>query len=279
MFPLNLEDESTAGPKEDPLDREQGIVAVDSSLIADPDSSYIDGSGTRNDTDLPGPSLSTPVSAHSPISAGVSSSFSPVASLSSTAYTQSPPVMTPSRPGVHASPRLIDPVMSSVSLSVTPTSTVLVLPSTSQLLSSTPLTSSSSVPGSSTCQASSAITSTPPSGRVSSYTTATSSGQRTVDFTQSVGPTMTLPGTATAGKFFSLLFTITMIDHIVAETNKYAQQNPPCTSYLWYPVTHDELKAFLGTLIAMGIKRLPALADYYSRDPLLGSPEIVRCFP
>ena len=37
----------------------------------------------------------------------------------------------------------------------------------------------------------------------------------------------------------------------------------------WDKVTTDELKAYLGFCILMGINRLPALDDYWSSDPTL----------
>ena len=35
----------------------------------------------------------------------------------------------------------------------------------------------------------------------------------------------------------------------------------------WDPVTEDEILAFLGLCIPMGINKLPALRDYWKKDP------------
>ena len=43
-------------------------------------------------------------------------------------------------------------------------------------------------------------------------------------FRQSVGPTTVLPRAATALNFFKLLFSMNIVNRIVVETNKYAQQ-------------------------------------------------------
>ena len=43
-------------------------------------------------------------------------------------------------------------------------------------------------------------------------------------FRQSVGPTTVLPRAATALDFFKLLFSMNIVNRIVVETNKYAQQ-------------------------------------------------------
>ncbi|XP_037042056.1 piggyBac transposable element-derived protein 4-like [Bradysia coprophila] len=53
---------------------------------------------------------------------------------------------------------------------------------------------------------------------------------------------------------------------IVTETNRYAQQN---NSKNWIDVTAEEMKAFIGCLIVMGIHQLPALKHYWSSDPFL----------
>lgn len=45
-----------------------------------------------------------------------------------------------------------------------------------------------------------------------------------------------------------------------------ASNNPPSS---WFETTEDELKAFIGINILMGIHRLPCLSDYWSSDPAL----------
>lgn len=53
---------------------------------------------------------------------------------------------------------------------------------------------------------------------------------------------------------------------LVNETNRYAKQNH-CKN--WYDVTLEEMKAFIGCMIVMGIHQLPALKHYWSSDPFL----------
>ena len=98
-------------------------------------------------------------------------------------------------------------------------------------------------------------------------------------FSEQVGPTSFLAPTATAVDFFMLYFDQTLLDHIVEQTNLYAKQNPPSDRYKWYDICSNELKAFFGLIIAIGLKKLPAIIDYWSSNPLLGTPELVQGFP
>lgn len=66
--------------------------------------------------------------------------------------------------------------------------------------------------------------------------------------------------------YFETIFDHRILSHIVTETNRYAQQNK---SKNWSDVTADEMKAFIGCLIVMGIHQLPALKHYWSSDPFL----------
>ena len=52
---------------------------------------------------------------------------------------------------------------------------------------------------------------------------------------------------------------------LVTETNRYAGQNPsekpnPC---VWTEVSVEEMKAFIGLLIIMGVVKLPRLTMYW----------------
>lgn len=98
------------------------------------------------------------------------------------------------------------------------------------------------------------------------------------DFRNPVGLTLDIPQDSEPYDYFSLIFTDTLLQHIADETNKYAEQNP-VPSYNWYPTSVPELKLFLGMIIAMGIKKLPALEDYWSVNPYIGTPEIVARMP
>lgn len=66
--------------------------------------------------------------------------------------------------------------------------------------------------------------------------------------------------------FFESIFDNQVMLRIISETNRYAKQN---NSKDWVDVTAEEMKAFFGTLIVMGIHQLPALKHYWSSDPFL----------
>lgn len=65
---------------------------------------------------------------------------------------------------------------------------------------------------------------------------------------------------------FESIFDQQILSNIVTETNRYAQKNKLKN---WTDVTLDEIKAFIGCLIIMGIHQLPALKHYWSSDPIL----------
>ena len=62
---------------------------------------------------------------------------------------------------------------------------------------------------------------------------------------------------------------------VVEQSNAYAEEVMGEERYLtWVKVMKEELKAYLGFCILMGINRLPALDDYWSTDPTLHYPPI-----
>lgn len=88
------------------------------------------------------------------------------------------------------------------------------------------------------------------------------------DFNSSPGPTLPIPNTPL--EVFELFFSQDLQEKIVEESNRYAQQVMGDDKYSsWKKITVEELKAFLGFSILMGINRLPSIDDYWSRDPLL----------
>ena len=87
--------------------------------------------------------------------------------------------------------------------------------------------------------------------------------------------------------FFKLFFTEEIIDTIVAETNRYAHQqnaNRARKDGSWFAehgnatdLTPEELKAFLGILILMGIIKLPSLKSRWNEDePYFYQPNIAK---
>ena len=50
------------------------------------------------------------------------------------------------------------------------------------------------------------------------------------------------------------------------QTNKEVLKNDTSP---WRPITKEELLAFIGVIIAMGVVKLPSADDYWSTDPIL----------
>ena len=94
-------------------------------------------------------------------------------------------------------------------------------------------------------------------------------------FTKSVGPNVHLDSTSTAMDGFLLIFGEDTFQLLADQTNLYARQLPPGASYKWYDTSADEMKLFIGMILAMGVHRLPQLEDYWSSHPLLGAKGIV----
>lgn len=76
--------------------------------------------------------------------------------------------------------------------------------------------------------------------------------------------------------YFNRYFDSEIIKKIVDETNLYAEQK---NEKNWTPLTQEELQAFLGILIMMGINKLPTLELYWSSDPFFNNQEISSIMP
>ena len=60
---------------------------------------------------------------------------------------------------------------------------------------------------------------------------------------------------------------------LVTQTNLYAEQKRgPAESSVWYPVTENEMKAWLSLYLNMGLVTKPNISAYWSTDPVLSSP-------
>ena len=93
---------------------------------------------------------------------------------------------------------------------------------------------------------------------------------------QPEGPTVPIPQSPV--EVFNLFFTDEICRLIVEQTNLYAQQN--LGEDEWDKVTVEELRAYFGFKVIMGLVPLPAVDDYWRRDPFstmrllpTGSPE------
>ena len=85
-------------------------------------------------------------------------------------------------------------------------------------------------------------------------------------FSSETGPAV--PISSDPRELFSLFFDDEVIDIIVRETNVYAQQCLVNTTTTW-STTSDEIRAYIGFHILMGINRLPEIRDYWAKDEKL----------
>ena len=85
-------------------------------------------------------------------------------------------------------------------------------------------------------------------------------------FTEPVGPKQDLPDSPIG--IFSLMFTPDVISHIVRETNRYAAQCLEGTDKEW-KTNSEEILAYLGFVVLMGIVREPEVRDYWAQSPYL----------
>lgn len=84
-------------------------------------------------------------------------------------------------------------------------------------------------------------------------------------------------------EFFSLFLTSELIEILVTETNRYAEQaiidgfvkgtiSEESRLNKWTNVTSDEIKTFFGILLWMGLNKKPTLDRYWSSSVLYQSP-------
>ena len=92
------------------------------------------------------------------------------------------------------------------------------------------------------------------------------------DFQQPTGPSVDMTDKSPLD-FFKLLVNVSMLDHIVEQTNIYAQQYidkttlpPHSRVHGWNKEVHDrdELKIFLAMIITMGLVNYPHVEDYWA---------------
>lgn len=91
-------------------------------------------------------------------------------------------------------------------------------------------------------------------------------------------PKNTFSKTSKEIDFFSVIMDDDTIAHIVKHTNLYASQDhrhesdssKPRKIRNWVDTSQEEIRAFFGMLIIMGIHQLPHLCNYWSSDPILG---------
>ena len=88
------------------------------------------------------------------------------------------------------------------------------------------------------------------------------------------GPAVPMnPVNYTSLHYLKMLWPDHLVDVLVVETNRYALGK----GGNWTPVGRDDIWAFLGIVILMGIHRLPSMDNYWSSDPLLAVKHVARC--
>lgn len=78
--------------------------------------------------------------------------------------------------------------------------------------------------------------------------------------------------TATPIEYFSLFLQEEIFEHIAEQTNSYAelrQQEKQKSDKTWYPTCKDEIRAYLGLSIIMGVAPRCEYKDYWSSDQFL----------
>jgi hypothetical protein len=84
-----------------------------------------------------------------------------------------------------------------------------------------------------------------------------------------IGPTASIPSSPV--EVFGLFSTDDILSLIVEQSNLYAEQVLGEEKYSkWERITTEELRAYFGFKILMGLYPKPALRDYWKRDPFVG---------
>ena len=93
------------------------------------------------------------------------------------------------------------------------------------------------------------------------------------EFREPTGPSSEAKLAKTPLECFQLFFVPALVSILMTQTNLYADQcratGVPSPSNLWGAVSMEEMLAFLGMHIAMGIVSLPSLHDFWSTEPIL----------
>ncbi|GFO07652.1 PiggyBac transposable element-derived protein 4-like [Plakobranchus ocellatus] len=102
----------------------------------------------------------------------------------------------------------------------------------------------------------------------------TASRPKTIAFDEPIGPRLDLgvSATSSAFDFFSLFFTPQLLQHIVEQTNIYAQwrqEKDGKEDKYWKPVSAGDIRIYLATQYMMGIHKLPEYSMYWSSDDRL----------
>ena len=93
-----------------------------------------------------------------------------------------------------------------------------------------------------------------------------------VQFQEEVGINVDFQNLGSCLNFILLFFTEEVWQLLVEQTNLYAgQKRGPEESSVWYPVTREEMKAWVSLYLNMGLITKPNLSSYWRTDPALSS--------
>ena len=96
-----------------------------------------------------------------------------------------------------------------------------------------------------------------------------------MDFQEPTGPAITVPDNVR--DVFRLIFTADIVEHIVIETNRYAQRIMGAAFYeKWERVRPADIFAYFCIMVMMGLVQLPNLHDYCKKDSLFYCPAIAE---
>ena len=93
------------------------------------------------------------------------------------------------------------------------------------------------------------------------------------DFLPAPSPKLNMEPDSHPYEFFCKIWGEETFQELAEQTNLYALQKGTAT---WVNTNEEEMKSFLGIHLAMGLVRLPSLKDYWSTNPLLATPGIVK---
>ncbi|XP_068720561.1 piggyBac transposable element-derived protein 4-like [Montipora capricornis] len=97
------------------------------------------------------------------------------------------------------------------------------------------------------------------------------------NFASTSGIKVAVPNEANEKFFFNLIFHLSIINLVVRETNGYAWKKLANTRIRldkWQDVTAQDLCAYFGMCIIMGINSLPKIPMYWSSDSFIGNSDI-----
>ena len=87
-----------------------------------------------------------------------------------------------------------------------------------------------------------------------------------LEFLDDVGPTFHLG--ASVAEVLGHLLPDTLLEDVVEQSNMCAKEiTKPAKYSVWMEITLQELKAYIGFCILMGLVPLPELSDYWTSDP------------